>query len=560
MVQPILDKHCVQCHGGEKGFKADLDLSGGWTEHFNISYENLVSRRESQLIATLIAGIDCMNGTAPYAAQILPPRAHGSAIAPLAQVLATGHKERIPNLTRTERDLLMAWIDGNGAYYGTWEYTATGHSLLDWPRTKEALMAEMRTAGCMECHENNGQVQFESDWFNLREPEMSRILRAPLAKEAGGAGLALCQNRKVETRHRRIRLLVNGYAHGVLPLEEWHKQGEQPPRDTTQAETMAAFASTDDPHYQKMLDIIRQGRRDVLAQSRVDMPGAAIVDGYARQFVLPPLPEPLPELETAIDADGRVHLAWERSASTIGLLGEVHRGSDAAFEPSSETLLDLTNLFEFTDGDAPAGVQHYALVLCSDSGRTAPIRRTVTVPEPSPPSPPKSLQAAPAIGRVELAWEETSELPLSYNVYRAPEGSDNFERITEEPVRKLRYQDTRAAQDTLFAYTVRAVNRRGLESQAIPAVTAAALPQIQEPVFVSTFLDKPDGIFYDGAVAMGTMQGRAHLWRDALDLRRGGYVTYDYRPEFSVSSNFSVECRVQTTEQTEMPIKSLKDQ
>ena len=104
----------------------------------------------------------------------------------MANVLASGHKDRIPNLTRTERDLLMAWIDGNGAYYGTWEYTKTGHSLVDWPQIKQALINEMRTAGCMECHENNGQIQFEDDWFNLREPERSRILRAPLAKDTGG--------------------------------------------------------------------------------------------------------------------------------------------------------------------------------------------------------------------------------------------------------------------------------------------------------------------------------------------------------------------------------------
>jgi len=554
MVQPILDKHCVQCHGGEKGFKADMDLSGGWTEHFNISYENLVSRHESQLIATLISGIDCMNGTAPYAAQILPPRAHGSATAPLAEVLASGHKERIPNLTRTERDLLMAWIDGNGAYYGTWEYTEKGHSLLAWPQVKQALMNEMRSAGCMECHENNGQIQFEDDWFNLREPERSRILRAPLAKDTGGEGLALCQNRKVETRHRRIRLLVNGYAHGVLPLEEWYKQGEQPPKDTTQAETKATFASPDDPCYQKMLSIIRGGRRNVLAQSRVDMPGADIVDGYARQFVSPPLPEPLPELKACIDEDGRVRLSWERSARTIGLLGEIHRGDAENFEPNLNTLLQTTRIFEAIDAQANPGVQHYALVLCSDSDRTDPIRCTINVPEPTLPAPPKSLQATPAIGRVELAWEEASAVPLSYNIYRAPEGTADFERITEKPISGLHYQDTLAAQDSAFAYTVRSVNRRGIESTAIPAVIASALPEIREPVFVSALLDSPNGVCYDGTVVPGTMQGKAHLWKDALDLRRGGHVTYDYRPEFNVLDRFSVECRVQTTEQAQMPI------
>ncbi len=85
MVQPVLDRHCAECHGGPGGFAGGLDLTGGWTEHFNISYENLTSRRETQLVAYWIAGIDCMNGTALWSAQIFPPRFHGSGAAPLAR-------------------------------------------------------------------------------------------------------------------------------------------------------------------------------------------------------------------------------------------------------------------------------------------------------------------------------------------------------------------------------------------------------------------------------------------------------------------------------------------
>jgi hypothetical protein len=112
-VQPVLDKHCVRCHGGPEGIAAGMDLSGGWTEHFSISYENLANRRETQLIAYWIAGIDCMNGTAPWSAQIFAPRQHGSGAAPLADLLVEGHEGYMPDMTRTERDLLMAWIDSN---------------------------------------------------------------------------------------------------------------------------------------------------------------------------------------------------------------------------------------------------------------------------------------------------------------------------------------------------------------------------------------------------------------------------------------------------------------
>ncbi|MDZ7620427.1 MAG: hypothetical protein U1E05_25775, partial [Patescibacteria group bacterium] len=108
MVQPVLDRNCVRCHGGPEGMGGGMDLSGGWTEFFNISYENLTSRRKSQLTAYWIAGIDCMNGTALWSSQLFPPRSHGSGAAPLADVLVSGHEGRLADLTRAERDLIMA--------------------------------------------------------------------------------------------------------------------------------------------------------------------------------------------------------------------------------------------------------------------------------------------------------------------------------------------------------------------------------------------------------------------------------------------------------------------
>ncbi|MCZ7639465.1 MAG: hypothetical protein M5U12_27520 [Verrucomicrobia bacterium] len=183
-VQPVLDRHCVRCHGGEEGFAAGLDLTGGWTEFFNISYENLVSRRRTQLVADLIAGIDCMNGTAFHSVQLFPPRGHGSGAAPLAKSLM-GYA----SLPRAERDLVMAWIDSNGIYHGSWDYTAHGQAVQGWTAARDALVTEMKAAGCLECHGTGDRLTFfESDWFNLQHPEWSRILRAPLAPGAEGLG------------------------------------------------------------------------------------------------------------------------------------------------------------------------------------------------------------------------------------------------------------------------------------------------------------------------------------------------------------------------------------
>ncbi len=178
-VQPILNRRCVRCHGGEEDIAAGMDLSGGWTEHFNISYESLTNRSKTQLVAYWIAGIDCMNGTALWSAQRFGPREHGSGAAPLADLIVSGHAGYINDLTRSERDLIMAWIDTNGLYYGNWNRTASGCNIAQWGTMKNRLVAEMRNAGCLECHGQQDQaLYFENDWVNLEHPQWSRILRA----------------------------------------------------------------------------------------------------------------------------------------------------------------------------------------------------------------------------------------------------------------------------------------------------------------------------------------------------------------------------------------------
>ena len=67
--------------------------------------------------------------------------------------------------------------------------------------------ATMSAAGCAECHDPG--VRFENDWFNFRDPEFSRILRAPLAKGGNGFGEQLCREGKVDG-FRRLRIFSTG--------------------------------------------------------------------------------------------------------------------------------------------------------------------------------------------------------------------------------------------------------------------------------------------------------------------------------------------------------------
>jgi len=553
MVQPIMDKHCVRCHGGEDGFAGKLDLTGGWTEYFSISYENLISRRETQVTAYLISGIDCMNGTARWSAQIFGPRSHGSGAAPLAKILVSGHEGRIPNLTRKERDLLLAWIDTNGLYHGTWDYTKHGCLVKAWTGIRQDLIREMQTAGCMQCHKNKGKTPFESDWFNLERPEFSRILRAPLAKEKGGWGQALCRDRKVDPGRQRVRILATGgYIHHVLPLDKM-KPTKCPPSDSS-GKPVVTFASADDPHYQAMLAVIRHGRRLALAAPRADMPGAEIQPGKWRQLIPPPLPEPLPPLEARVDAESIARLSWERSARTIGLMAEVHRDARADFNPNAQTLMATTPIFQYADLTVPQGKQHYAVVLLSGTNRSAPIRAAVSVPAPEPPPTPEGLEASPGPGQVVLQWKDGGRVGTRYHVYRAKPGTDGFKRLTAKPIFDLRYCDASAGDGAKYAYTIRALNRRGTEGGASRAVVAAALPEIKAPVFVAAFTENASAALYGGGTASGRVHGKARIEGSALDLRQGGHVTFDHRPEFDLARRLSVECWVRLAKKGKMPV------
>ncbi|MEI6277776.1 MAG: NPCBM/NEW2 domain-containing protein [Verrucomicrobiae bacterium] len=268
-VQPVLDRNCVSCHGGQDGIAAGLDLSGGWTWAFNISYETLLKN-------TLTGFLNCDN-TAMRTVEILPPLTHGSGQAPLASLLLSGHKGRLAKMPRQQIDLLLAWMDLNSGYYGTWDYTpsATCNAML---KIGESLTREMENAGCLRCHSK----AIGNDWVNLREPAKSRLLRAPMAP-GQPLGLGWCRERKAAAPD--YPLILNWTAKS--PDVFTPKRQPLPDRAGVPA---VSFADTNARSYQAMLAIITQARNEALQAPRVDMPGAQIEPGACRD--LPPLTPP----------------------------------------------------------------------------------------------------------------------------------------------------------------------------------------------------------------------------------------------------------------------------
>ncbi|MDR0521557.1 MAG: hypothetical protein LBH00_06860 [Planctomycetaceae bacterium] len=397
MIQPLLDKKCISCHGDEK-LEAGLDLTGGQTEFFNISYENLTARREKQYTADLIGGICCMNGTADWSCRIFDAYQHGSGKSPLADLFVAGQtaankpagntlnnavnlNKANPHaglLTKQERELLFAWIDTNGIYFGTWDYSSPPQ-LKPYVQVRNELINVMKQNRCAECHADaKGNISRFDNWINLEKPELSLILRAPLKTESGG--LQLCRSRSVDASFSTRGIMFKaGYAHQVLPLDRFPSQRWQTWKERQAGEPVSSFAGTEDAVYQLILSKIKNAQAAALANPRVDMPAASlsgrIVAGRSRQIIPQPLPEKLPKVK-AEQTGGRVRLSWECSAETIGLIAEIYRGTTPDFKPLPENKIGQTERFEFYDRTAgtsaatPREDSYYAVIWVSDPAAT----------------------------------------------------------------------------------------------------------------------------------------------------------------------------------------------
>lgn len=123
VVQPVLDKHCVRCHSGDKAKKSGIDLTGTAHKGFTRSYYALCS------------GVDFRGaGTNPKNAakalvpmygmrnqiQVAPPGGmYGARGSRLMKMLRKGHHE--VKLSDAELRRLAKWIDCNAVFYGAYQ-------------------------------------------------------------------------------------------------------------------------------------------------------------------------------------------------------------------------------------------------------------------------------------------------------------------------------------------------------------------------------------------------------------------------------------------------------
>jgi hypothetical protein len=118
-VQPILDRHCIRCHGATKT-EAAKDLRGLPQGHFTRSYLSLCSDRNfwgegtnpKNASEALVPRFGARNPI-----QVTPPGGvYGARGSRLLRMLQKGHQD--VKLSREELRRLATWIDLNAIFYG----------------------------------------------------------------------------------------------------------------------------------------------------------------------------------------------------------------------------------------------------------------------------------------------------------------------------------------------------------------------------------------------------------------------------------------------------------
>lgn len=229
-VQPILDKHCVECHNPDRR-EGKVDLCGDKTTMYTMSYHTMQTR------GLVSDGRNQPSGNRP-------PHSYGSAVSRLMTLVDGSHYDA--KLSDHEVKMIRLWIETSATYPGTYASLGCGSYPVHLPRA--AMLQRCGSCHVTEVNDRGNQrkqLHFPGGWgrrlgplSNLSRPEKSYLLRAPLAKEAGG--LALCKE--------------------------------------------TVFAGTDDPFYRQILAAIQDAHDRLQQGKRFGMPGFRPNEDYLREM------------------------------------------------------------------------------------------------------------------------------------------------------------------------------------------------------------------------------------------------------------------------------------
>jgi hypothetical protein len=179
-VQPVLDRYCIGCHGLEET-AGEIDLLGtidATEENVANTYHRLLpsAAYESLTRDGRLVTIAQYGGETWYS-QPKDYFAHGGT---LAGMLLEGHEG--VGLDRDSRQRVIDWLDLNAPLYGTYSWNKDEWRWPD-PEAEQLLRAHIRR----RFGDKLAEQPFAA-LVNVALPSESRILKAPLAVEAGGWG------------------------------------------------------------------------------------------------------------------------------------------------------------------------------------------------------------------------------------------------------------------------------------------------------------------------------------------------------------------------------------
>ncbi len=187
-IQPVLDRHCVGCHGGLKP-AAGIDLCGGLTT--GLRFKTLHGRElgldgHNRAYRSLITGeLVAYSNKSDPANALSKPLAFGSHRSKLIAALREGGCRKRAELSSDELLRLITWVDANAPYHDNFLNTRPEKPAYDLPADEQLLdaIATIHARRCMPCHTSEEVTR--ADWIDLRQPERSLFLAAPMAGDTG---------------------------------------------------------------------------------------------------------------------------------------------------------------------------------------------------------------------------------------------------------------------------------------------------------------------------------------------------------------------------------------
>jgi mono/diheme cytochrome c family protein len=116
LMQPVLDRHCVGCHGGEKP-RGGISLTGVPQGRFTVSYNVLAPRVSFAAWGGKPGDFRDVNSE-----PMTRPDFFGARGSPLMKMLLGGHHDVALAAADVER--LVTWMDANALFYGTFDKAA----------------------------------------------------------------------------------------------------------------------------------------------------------------------------------------------------------------------------------------------------------------------------------------------------------------------------------------------------------------------------------------------------------------------------------------------------